>query len=102
MVPHPPVVVVTGANKGIGFEVCKKLIGNGARVIMSARDEKRLREAAGTIRRYSLFPAQYTIDGLNPGSQLYQRDLLLCGLTVLVRSFVRIVGNLTSSLCSTT
>ncbi|EER11018.1 oxoacyl-acp eductase, putative [Perkinsus marinus ATCC 50983] len=52
MVPHPPVVVVTGANKGIGFEVCKKLIGNGARVIMSARDEKMLREAADTLKPY--------------------------------------------------
>ncbi|KAI3796570.1 hypothetical protein L1987_39248 [Smallanthus sonchifolius] len=33
--------VVTGANKGIGFEICKQLASNGVKVVLTARDEKR-------------------------------------------------------------
>ncbi|WOG85858.1 hypothetical protein DCAR_0105051 [Daucus carota subsp. sativus] len=37
--------VVTGGNKGIGFEICKKLAANDIRVILTARNEKNGREA---------------------------------------------------------
>ena len=33
--------VVTGANKGIGFEIVKQLASNGVTVVLTARDEKR-------------------------------------------------------------
>nr|XP_043623132.1 (+)-neomenthol dehydrogenase-like [Erigeron canadensis] len=33
--------VVTGANKGIGFEICKQLASNGVKVVLTARDENR-------------------------------------------------------------
>ena len=33
--------MVTGANKGIGFEICKQLASNGVTVVLTARDEKR-------------------------------------------------------------
>ncbi|MFS8027165.1 putative short-chain dehydrogenase/reductase SDR, NAD(P)-binding domain superfamily [Helianthus anomalus] len=33
--------VVTGANKGIGFEICRQLASNGVKVVLTARDEKR-------------------------------------------------------------
>ncbi|PWA85458.1 NAD(P)-binding Rossmann-fold superfamily protein [Artemisia annua] len=33
--------VVTGANKGIGLEICKQLASNGVKVVLTARDEKR-------------------------------------------------------------
>jgi hypothetical protein len=39
------IAVVTGANKGIGFEICKQLASNGVKVILTARDEKRGNEA---------------------------------------------------------
>ncbi|KAL6903760.1 hypothetical protein ACP4OV_004573 [Aristida adscensionis] len=35
------VAVVTGGNKGIGFEVCRQLAGNGVAVVSTARDEAR-------------------------------------------------------------
>lgn len=34
------VAVVTGANKGIGFETCRKLASNKITVILTARNEK--------------------------------------------------------------
>ncbi|CAN6268664.1 unnamed protein product, partial [Urochloa humidicola] len=43
-IPNPPntrIAVVTGGNKGIGFEVCRQLAGSGITVILTARDEKR-------------------------------------------------------------
>jgi NAD(P)-dependent dehydrogenase (short-subunit alcohol dehydrogenase family) len=37
----PRVAVVTGGNKGIGFEICRQLAGKGMRVVLTARDEKK-------------------------------------------------------------
>ncbi|XP_059441204.1 salutaridine reductase-like [Corylus avellana] len=44
------VAVVTGANKGIGFEICKQLASNGIRVILTARDAKRGNEAVEKLK----------------------------------------------------
>lgn len=38
--------VVTGANKGIGFEIARKLVAAGVRTVMAARSEDLGREAA--------------------------------------------------------
>lgn len=35
------IVVVTGANRGIGFETCKQLAKNGLQVILTSRDEQK-------------------------------------------------------------
>lgn len=37
--------MVTGANKGLGFAICKELASNGIVVVLAARDEKRGLEA---------------------------------------------------------
>ncbi|XP_012482632.2 (+)-neomenthol dehydrogenase isoform X2 [Gossypium raimondii] len=46
--------VVTGANKGIGLEICKQLARNGTIVILTARDEKRGVEALQSLKHSGL------------------------------------------------
>ncbi|KAK4849472.1 hypothetical protein QYF36_025199 [Acer negundo] len=42
--------VVTGANKGIGFEICKQLASKGIVVVLTSRDEKRGLEAVEKLK----------------------------------------------------
>ncbi|KAL2329685.1 hypothetical protein Fmac_017266 [Flemingia macrophylla] len=42
--------VVTGANKGIGFAICKQLASNGIIVVLTARDEKRGLQAVEKLK----------------------------------------------------
>lgn len=44
------VVVITGANSGIGFEACRMLAGRGANVVMACRDEVRMGLAMASLR----------------------------------------------------
>ncbi|CAN6268663.1 unnamed protein product [Urochloa humidicola] len=56
-IPNPPntrIAVVTGGNKGIGFEVCRQLAGAGITVILTARDEKRGTAAVEKLREAGL------------------------------------------------
>ncbi|XP_075670621.1 short-chain dehydrogenase/reductase 1-like isoform X1 [Castanea sativa] len=46
--------VVTGANKGIGFGICRKLASNGIMVVLTARDEKKGLEAVEKLRESGL------------------------------------------------
>jgi len=48
------VALVTGGSRGIGLAIAARLGEMGARVAIAARDEKRLREAATTLRSRSL------------------------------------------------
>ncbi|KAK1574908.1 hypothetical protein Q3G72_000953 [Acer saccharum] len=47
--PTKRIAVVTGANKGIGLEICRQLSSNGVMVILTARDDNRGREAVKTL-----------------------------------------------------
>jgi NAD(P)-dependent dehydrogenase (short-subunit alcohol dehydrogenase family) len=46
----PRVALVTGANRGMGLETCRQLLGRGMRVVMTGRDTTALQEAFGEIR----------------------------------------------------
>ncbi|XP_047983718.1 (-)-isopiperitenone reductase-like [Salvia hispanica] len=44
--------LITGANKGIGFEICRKLASQGMVVILAARDERRGIEARERLKEF--------------------------------------------------
>ncbi|CAN1157473.1 (+)-neomenthol dehydrogenase [Linum perenne] len=46
----PGYAVVTGGNKGIGFEICRQLASNGVTVVLTARDENRGLQAVQKLR----------------------------------------------------
>lgn len=47
-------ILVTGANKGIGLEICRQLAKTGHHVILSARSEKRGQEAVASLEKEKL------------------------------------------------
>jgi NAD(P)-dependent dehydrogenase (short-subunit alcohol dehydrogenase family) len=47
---HTRIALVTGANRGIGFEVCRQLAGKGFNVILTARDAAKAEAAARKFR----------------------------------------------------
>ena len=50
----PRIALVTGANRGIGLEVCRQLAAQGLRVILSGRDRRKAEAAAEELRGESL------------------------------------------------
>ncbi|XVE77100.1 hypothetical protein DITRI_Ditri13aG0035000 [Diplodiscus trichospermus] len=46
--------VVTGANRGIGFEICKQLAAKGIKVVLTARDERKGLEAVEKLKAFGL------------------------------------------------
>ncbi len=44
------VVLITGANKGIGYEVARQLAGRGMHVLLGARDKERGQKAADALK----------------------------------------------------
>lgn len=45
------VAVVTGGNRGIGFEICRGLAKKGMDVLLTGRDESKIKEAAEELKK---------------------------------------------------
>ena len=62
--------VVTGSNKGIGFEICKQLACNGVLVVLTARDEKKGLEALEKLKGCGLSDRVFfhQLDVVDPSS----------------------------------
>ena len=60
--------VVTGANKGIGFAICKQLASNGVSVVLTARDEKRGVEAVEKLKELGHPVVFHQLDVTDPKS----------------------------------
>jgi len=56
------IAVVTGANRGIGFEICRQLAHLGMKVVLTARDEKKGKEAAQKLQNEGLDVVFYPLD----------------------------------------
>ncbi|ACK70199.1 short-chain dehydrogenase/reductase SDR [Gloeothece citriformis PCC 7424] len=62
------VAVVTGANRGLGFETCRQLAKNGIQVILTSRDEDKGLVAIEKLKSEKLKVAYYPLDVTYPES----------------------------------
>lgn len=62
------VAVVTGANRGLGFETCRQLAKQGIQVILSSRDEAKGKAAAEKLQAEGLDVNYHPVDVTNPDS----------------------------------
>jgi NAD(P)-dependent dehydrogenase (short-subunit alcohol dehydrogenase family) len=62
MLPGTKIALVTGANRGIGFEVCRQLAGLGIHVILTGRDEVKGQAAQEKLSAEGLEVAYLQLD----------------------------------------
>lgn len=62
------IAVVTGANRGIGFEVCRQLAGPDCHVILTSRDEARGQQAADLLRQAGKPVSYHQLEVTDPAS----------------------------------
>ena len=62
------VALVTGANKGIGFEIARQLGGHGFTVVLAARDEGKATDAAARLAAEGLDAHGVVLDVTDPST----------------------------------
>lgn len=62
------IALVTGGNKGIGLEICRRLAREGIGVILTSRDEKRGEKARRALQQEGLEIAYHQLDMTDPES----------------------------------
>jgi len=71
-----PVIVVTGGNRGIGFEICRQLASRGAQVVLTARKAEAGREATEKLAAQKLTARFHPLDVTSSDSAVALRDFL--------------------------
>lgn len=59
------VAVVTGSNKGIGFEICRQLAQNNVEVILTSRDQEKGQKAVAELQAENLNVKYHQLDVLD-------------------------------------
>ncbi|MFY9829596.1 MAG: SDR family oxidoreductase [Rhodoplanes sp.] len=83
------IIVVTGGNRGIGFEICRQLSGRGARVVLTARKPEAGAAAVKKLAAQNLATQFHPLDVTATESLAALRDFLerTCGrLDVLINN----------------
>ena len=62
MTEHRPIIVVTGGNREIGFEICRQLASRGAQVILTARKPDAGQEAIKELAAQNLSVQFHLLD----------------------------------------
>ncbi len=62
MSTQPKIAVVTGGNRGIGFETCRQLAKKQFQVVLTSRDEAKGKAAAEQLRAEELAVINYPLD----------------------------------------
>jgi NAD(P)-dependent dehydrogenase (short-subunit alcohol dehydrogenase family) len=76
MTMNEPVIVVTGGNRGIGFEICRQLAGRGAQVVLTARQPEAGAEAVKRLAAQKLAAQFHPLNVTDPESAAALRDHL--------------------------
>jgi NAD(P)-dependent dehydrogenase (short-subunit alcohol dehydrogenase family) len=71
-----PVAVVTGGNRGIGFEICRQLAARGARVVLTARHAQTGAAAVKKLAAQKLAVTFHRLDVTDDNSIAALRDFL--------------------------
>ena len=71
-----PVIVVTGGNRGIGFEICRQLAARGATVILTARNAAAGAAASKKLAAQKLAVACHPLDVTDAKSIAALRDFV--------------------------
>jgi NAD(P)-dependent dehydrogenase (short-subunit alcohol dehydrogenase family) len=71
-----PVAVVTGGNRGIGFEICRQLAARGAQVVLTARKRAASEAAVKKLAEHSHAAAFHPLDVTDGKSIERLRDFL--------------------------
>jgi NAD(P)-dependent dehydrogenase (short-subunit alcohol dehydrogenase family) len=71
-----PIIVVTGGNRGIGFEICRQLAGRGAQVVLTARKPEAGEQAIKKLAAQNLSAQFHPLNVTGPESVAALRDFL--------------------------